>query len=722
MPEARTNGRQSRYGARPARVRRAASLGMFAILIAGCMGSDPPILGPGTTARVGGIDLETPPVKAATPPALPPTAVSGAQKSTQSRPPVALPEAKVASGPNRIDLALADVREAALHNNLDIDVEQVLPALARENTAEAEARFEPTGFARYLHTKVDIPLVPRVRFADGVETDTAEVGIRVPLQTGGFATINMPVTRTDSGFPGIGDLYESAAGFSLSQPLLRNAGLKVNRAPITVARLNERQQDARTKLAILNVLANADRTYWNLYAAARSVEVRLQQHQRALTQEHQANRLAEEGVVPAIEITRARAGVARRIQDIIRAENVRRLTERELKRVMNRPEVPVGSTTALIALSQPDPRELELDNQRALQTALANRMELLDLELQMAIDSLSVDVARNAKLPSLAVDYSFRYLGAASRYDNSLDQLSDTDFNNQAVGLVLEVPLGNNAREARFRRAILQRVLTETTTAQQRQLIERQVLDTIDRIQEAWQRILAAREETLLAATNYQAEQRQFLAGSRTSTDVLQAADFLADAQLREVDALTAYEIAKIDLAFVTGTLIGSGKVELQPYAPRASTASAALPDVPADEQRVAQKLTALGVTPPAPQAAAEVVSNTPPVGATPEPHAGVEPTPDPREASASIGPVTETDTLWAIASAHRPSSDVTVTEMMDALVRTNPAAFVEQDPARMRRGAMLRLPNPEAFKASTVDAAPADAPSLPAQDTGGKH
>lgn len=145
---------------------------------------------------------------------------------------------------------------------------------------------------------------------------------------------------------------------------------------------------------------------------------------------------------------------------------------------------------------------------------------------------------------------------------------------------------------------MVQRALTQTTTDQQRQFIERQVLDAIDQIQEAWQRILAAREETLLAATNYKAEQKQFLAGSRTSTDVLTAADFLAEAQLREVNALAAYEVAKIDLAFVTGTLLGSGKVELQPYVATPTAAASVV-------QRVNKKLAVLQVTPAPPVAPA---------------------------------------------------------------------------------------------------------------------
>ena len=54
----------------------------------------------------------------------------------------------------------------------------------------------------------------------------------------------------------------------------------------------------------------------------------------------------------------------------------------------------------------------------------------------------------------------------------------------------------------------------------------------------------------------------------RTSTDVLEAADFLAEGQIREIRALAGYEIAKIEIAFATGPLLGKGRVRITPYQP----------------------------------------------------------------------------------------------------------------------------------------------------------
>ena len=68
----------------------------------------------------------------------------------------------------------------------------------------------------------------------------------------------------------------------------------------------------------------------------------------------------------------------------------------------------------------------------------------------------------------------------------------------------------------------------------------------------------------MLAARTLQGEERQFDVGLRTSTDVLDALSRLADAQSREVQSLAAYQIALVDIAFATGTLLGQSKVEFE--------------------------------------------------------------------------------------------------------------------------------------------------------------
>ena len=98
-----------------------------------------------------------------------------------------------------------------------------------------------------------------------------------------------------------------------------------------------------------------------------------------------------------------------------------------------------------------------------------------------------------------------------------------------------------------------------------KQNIEQDVYESVNDLERNWRRILAAEQGVLAAYRDYRVEQSQFQLGRRTSTDVLFSATRLADAQLSRIRAFADYEIAQIDLARATGTLLGHGRVCLEP-------------------------------------------------------------------------------------------------------------------------------------------------------------
>src|SRR6056297_3425128 len=73
-----------------------------------------------------------------------------------------------------------------------------------------------------------------------------------------------------------------------------------------------------------------------------------------------------------------------------------------------------------------------------------------------------------------------------------------------------------------------------------------------------------------------------------------------------------------------------------------------------------------------------------------------------------SYGPVASGDTLWSIARANLPAGDVTMNQMMLAIVELNPNAFRDRNINQLLRGAELQLPDGE--QARALDAAAAAA------------
>jgi len=476
--------------------------------------------------------------------------------------------------PEVLELTLEKCRALALENNLDLKVQLISPAIAAERVSEEEARFESAFFSNVSYGKTDRP--EKSTRLQGRSTDSSyvDLGVRVPLRTGGTVTFDLADRRvkTDVGFSAFSEIlnpeYSSNLSLSISQPLLRNAGNRANTYAIRVANYQRQITDARTKLEVIRIIAALDRVYWRLYAARKELEVRKQQYELARAQLEQAQRFVDLGERAQIEVLRAEAGVAQQLEAIIIAENNVRDRERELKRVINKAGLEMQTPTVLIPVTEPDPVYYELTRQRLVQIASDNRMEMLELELQIAEDISTIDYLRNQALPLVTLDYTYNISGLGPTQSDSFDLLFDKRFEDHRIGLQLLLPLGNQAAKSRFLQAFYQRRQRLATRDSRTTLIELEVLNAIDQLEANWQRILASRQRTILDGRLFEAERRQFELGLRTSTDVLGAQTNFADAQSAEILALTEYQIALVDLAFATGTLLGAARVQWEPIVP----------------------------------------------------------------------------------------------------------------------------------------------------------
>ena len=488
--------------------------------------------------------------------------------------PSTLPTTRATTRPYRkVSLGVADVRRIALQNNLDLQVELYTPALAREALSEQEAAYEWTFNTDANYRSSDPPTANPVQTQiSGNESQNVNVapGLTIPLRTGGVVDLAVPMSFNDS--QGSSDvfnpLYTSDFAARLNQPLLQGGGIDVNAQRIRVAFYGYERAQAATKLQMITVLANVDRVYWRLYAARQALEVRRQEYDLAVAQLDRARRQVRAGVSPEVEIVRAQSGVADRVEAIINADNAVRDSERDLKRQLNDPDIGMQSTTELVPATEPVPLYFKLDPDLLVDRAMSRRMELLESELRIAEETSNVRVARHEMLPVLNLNYTYNVNGLGGTLDDSFQMTRDANFQDNAVGLRLEVPLGNEAARSRLRQAMLRRLQELATKSQREAQIRQEVLNAADQLEANWQRILAARQRVILNRRLLDVEIRQFEQGLRTSTEVLNAQTDLANAQLSEIAALADYQISQVDIAFATGTLLGASHVIWQPAPP----------------------------------------------------------------------------------------------------------------------------------------------------------
>jgi outer membrane protein TolC len=358
---------------------------------------------------------------------------------------------------------------------------------------------------------------------------------------------------------------EAGASVSYIQSLLRDAGTNINTQSIRITLLESQITDARTKLNAISILASADATYWRLYAARKELDVRREQYKLAQDQLHHAELKVASRSAAKIEIIRAEAGLASRLEGVISAENNVETWQRELRRIMNRPDMPLNANTSIIPQTDPRPLGLRLNEDELIEFALANRMDMIRLERQLAIDELNIEAARNATLPDLTFSSSYATDIQGSGWANSYNRFATERDDSLSLGLSASIPLGNQVARARLRRNRLIRIQDLTQREQRKQFIQQDVQEAISALETSWRVILATEQSVKAAYRDYRVEQSQFQLGFRNSTDVLQATTRLAGSQLARIQAYAGYEIAQINLARATGTLLGHGRIHLEP-------------------------------------------------------------------------------------------------------------------------------------------------------------
>jgi outer membrane protein TolC len=274
-------------------------------------------------------------------------------------------------------------------------------------------------------------------------------------------------------------------------------------------------------------------------------------------------RRVKEGLTAAIEINRAKMGVAERMASLIIAKTKLKVTQRKLMLLLNDDQYDLDTPIVFNTTTPPTLLNFNFERSALVEKALSGRLELLEMELKLAADATKIDYLENQTLPLFMLDYSYGTQGRGDGLGGAYANSFDGQYDNWSVGLKMEIPLTNELRRSRLSRAVQQRLQRLTTRELKILTVRREIYDALDQVAQNWQLIIANRQSVVLAGINYTAELKQFNEGLRTMTEVLMALTKLAKTQIKEVKAIANYQVALIDLAYATGTLLGYGRVDL---------------------------------------------------------------------------------------------------------------------------------------------------------------
>lgn len=445
----------------------------------------------------------------------------------------------------------------ALQQNKDIRVARLGARVAETRVEGAKGEFDTNAFMEAARGRSNRPVagVPLGR------TDLSEgafsAGVRKRIVTGTDVelTASSDYSRDidDGAFPNPSHGPEVTLG--LSQDLLRNFGVDVNRTNIVIARNNWKISEEELRDTVMQRLFQVEQTYWQLYFAKADVKIRQKQVERAHELVERARKQAAVGRSAALDEARAKTRAAVQATAILEAQNtITRLTH-WLLRVLGILDVERAESDFELA-DTPVMEPLETSLSEAVRVAQQARPDYRQAELAVENAELEQRFRRNQRLPTLQLFGEYGFAGLDDSFGDSVDVLDDGDFGSWQVGLRFAMPILNRRARSDYRAAQLDRRRAKVRLDDLRERITLEIAGALADLETAEGRISTTREARQLAELLLQKEEISFSLGRSYSSDVLDAQDALGGAERDEVRARTDHATALANLFRAQGTLL----------------------------------------------------------------------------------------------------------------------------------------------------------------------
>jgi Outer membrane protein len=465
-------------------------------------------------------------------------------------------DTKTQQGERREAIALVDAAIRALKSNLDITISRQTKESRLSDIVVEQAKFDPTLSVNGQYLRTVNPLNRPV--FGGTQSNLTEITIfdqrnssvtvdaQTNLVTGGNLDLNYSPAYTNVN-PAVaqGFLFNPAwtggLAMTLTQPLLRNAGLDVNKTFIRIAQNNAAVEEHVFRDRVLTVLATVEQTYWELVFANENLKVAeaaLKAAQNLLA-ENRAK--AKAGVMSIVDVLQAEAAVASRVEQILIAEKSIRDQEDQLRRLLNPGENELREDLRLTPQDPPAVALQPISLQEAIDIAIERRPEIVQAKKNVDSSELNTNFAKNQLLPTLSFQGTLGLAGLGGNLGNSVNSNFSGDFYNYGAGLVLSYPLGNRSAWSTYNKRQMEGRNAQVSLVSVRQQIIVGVREAVRRVQTDFKRIETTRSARIMAEKQLQAEQERLKVGLSTTRFVLEFQRDLATAQGNELRAIVDY-------------------------------------------------------------------------------------------------------------------------------------------------------------------------------------
>ncbi|MGI9168903.1 MAG: TolC family protein [Caulobacteraceae bacterium] len=469
------------------------------------------------------------------------------------RPPVPSPPAPrpTAAGP-RLPLSLADAVFIGLRDNRTVKSAYITRVAEKYDLYVAKGRFYPSAL---LGASAQASRDAGVTGVTTVLTPTATWLIPTGAQ------FQFSWSRFDFRGGGVNEGTDIAT-LSITQPLLRGAGIAVNTAPIKIAELQEKINRLTLKSTVSNTVTSVIVAYRSLLQAQQQLTIARQSLDRSNAQLATNQALIDAGRMAGAEIVQTRSDIANQQVALLAAEQQRNSAQLVLLGLLA-----MDLHTDVTAADPLEARHVSIDLDRAIAIALDNRPDYLSQKWALGQARQFLIVAKNDRLWTLSAVGSLQHQterGGLVAVDPKTGlPVSGLNGFSESVGLELEIPLGDRSLAQAEVQATTSVRTQEIQLADLRAQIEAQVRDAVQGVELSWRQVDAARQARDLAAQTLELEREKLKAGRASNFEVLSFETGLRAADTQALSASILYLDALTTLDQQLGTTLDTWKISL---------------------------------------------------------------------------------------------------------------------------------------------------------------
>ena len=495
---------------------------------------------------------------------------------------------------NALPLSLTEVIKMALENNLDIAIENTREENQRISLDSAYATYDPSlsvNLSANDRRSVSNNLT-QISRTGGVSNSSGQSWnfsfSKQFMKTGGNLSSSLNSSRSTSSQIDSIDSYSATFSVTYRQPLWRNLKIDSARNQIRIANLNIEQNEVQFKNSVSRVIQNIQTQYWQLVSAVENYEIQRNALRREQTNLRDNLRKLEVGTIPPINVTNSKVAVATSEASLYSAEDRVLQAENSLRQYVSSDRTSEIWKKVIVPTDRPDFVEYKIDPEAAIETALRNRTEIVNAQLNLTSLGYSTEISRNSKKWDITPSFTFGKSGSGlarnpcqaafgsddcRKNDDGSDMLTydpkyiggpftayktafATSAYNWSVSLNVTIPIWNRQVDNQIAQNEISKRQQLMQLRQTEQSIQVSVMNALQSLESSRQQVEIAKLRLDAAHEQYDGEIKRYDAGLIENFRLLQAANDLASAENSELSARISYKQAVISLQVAMNTLL----------------------------------------------------------------------------------------------------------------------------------------------------------------------